>query len=50
MKSWLGLRQLLSTGQICYSAKGLYPPPRGESEIMGLEMAGIVEEIGETGQ
>lgn len=27
--------------------QGKYPPPEGESPIMGLEMAGIVEEIGE---
>ncbi len=26
--------------------RGLYPPPPGESEILGLEMAGIVEETG----
>lgn len=26
--------------------QGLYPPPKGESEIMGLEMAGIIEEVG----
>jgi putative PIG3 family NAD(P)H quinone oxidoreductase len=27
-------------------AMGLYPPPPGESEILGLEMAGVVAEIG----
>jgi tumor protein p53-inducible protein 3 len=27
--------------------KGLYPPPSGESTIIGLEMAGIVEKVGE---
>ena len=26
--------------------KGLYPPPAGESEILGLELAGIVEDRG----
>ena len=26
--------------------QGRYPPPKGESEIMGLECSGIVEEIG----
>ncbi|MGB0521840.1 MAG: NAD(P)H-quinone oxidoreductase [Flammeovirgaceae bacterium] len=26
--------------------QGLYPPPKGESEIMGLEVAGVVEEVG----
>jgi tumor protein p53-inducible protein 3 len=26
---------------------GKYPPPEGESPILGLEMAGIVEEVGE---
>ena len=26
--------------------KGLYPPPMGESEILGLELSGIVEEKG----
>src|SRR5699024_4560635 len=26
--------------------KGNYPPPKGESEIMGLEMAGVIKEIG----
>lgn len=26
--------------------KGAYPPPPGESEILGLEVAGLVEEIG----
>ncbi|MGJ9457885.1 NAD(P)H-quinone oxidoreductase [Oceanobacillus sp. CF4.6] len=27
--------------------KGNYPPPKGESEILGLEMAGVIEELGE---
>ena len=26
--------------------KGLYPPPKGESEILGLEAAGVIEEVG----
>ncbi|MFT9849936.1 NAD(P)H-quinone oxidoreductase [Aneurinibacillus sp. REN35] len=26
--------------------RGLYPPPKGATEIMGLEMAGIVEKVG----
>jgi NADPH2:quinone reductase len=26
--------------------QGNYPPPKGESEILGLEVAGIIEEIG----
>ncbi len=26
--------------------RGLYPPPAGESEILGLEMAGVVEKTG----
>ena len=26
--------------------KGLYPPPKGESEILGLEVAGVIEETG----
>ncbi|MYI06567.1 MAG: alcohol dehydrogenase catalytic domain-containing protein, partial [Gemmatimonadetes bacterium] len=26
--------------------RGLYPPPPGESEVPGLEFAGVVEEIG----
>lgn len=26
--------------------KGLYPPPPGESEILGLEVAGVVEDTG----
>ncbi len=26
--------------------EGNYPPPKGESEILGLEVAGIIEEIG----
>ena len=26
--------------------EGNYPPPKGESEIMGLEVAGVVEEVG----
>ncbi len=30
--------------------KGLYPPPEGESEIMGLEMAGVVAQIGNSVQ
>src|SRR5512136_2633315 len=25
---------------------GLYPPPPGESEILGLEVAGVIEELG----
>jgi len=28
-------------------AKGLYPPPPGESQILGLEMAGIISAIGD---
>jgi len=27
--------------------KGFYPPPAGESDIIGLELAGVVEEVGE---
>lgn len=27
--------------------EGKYPPPKGESTILGLEMAGIVEQVGE---
>lgn len=27
--------------------RGLYPPPPGESEVPGLECAGVVEEVGE---
>lgn len=27
--------------------RGLYPPPSGESDILGLEVAGVIEEIGE---
>lgn len=27
---------------------GKYPPPRGESEILGLEVSGIVESVGES--
>ena len=30
--------------------KGHYPPPKGESEIIGLECSGIVEKIGDTVQ
>tara|TARA_B100000965_G_scaffold401809_1_gene426435 strand:+ start:218 stop:1192 length:975 start_codon:yes stop_codon:yes gene_type:complete len=30
--------------------KGHYPPPKGESEIIGLECSGIVEKIGSTVQ
>lgn len=26
--------------------RGLYPPPQGASSILGLEMAGVVEEVG----
>lgn len=26
--------------------EGKYPPPPGESAILGLEMAGVVEEVG----
>ena len=26
--------------------KGLYPPPPGASEILGLEAAGVIEELG----
>ena len=28
-------------------ARGLYPPPPGESEILGLEMAGVVSAMGD---
>ena len=31
-------------------ALGLYPPPSGESEILGLEMAGVVAAIGDAVQ
>ncbi|NBC86688.1 MAG: zinc-binding dehydrogenase [Bacteroidetes bacterium] len=30
-----------------FQRRGHYPPPEGESEILGLEMAGIVEETGD---
>jgi putative PIG3 family NAD(P)H quinone oxidoreductase len=30
--------------------RGLYPPPAGESEILGLECAGIVREVGQDAQ
>jgi len=26
--------------------EGKYPPPPGESEILGLEVAGVIEELG----
>ena len=26
--------------------RGLYPPPKGESTILGLEMSGTIEEVG----
>ncbi len=29
-----------------YQRKGFYPPPKGASPILGLEMAGIVERVG----
>ena len=28
-------------------ARGAYPPPKGESDILGLEMAGAVASVGE---
>ena len=28
-------------------AQGLYPPPSGESEILGLEMCGVVAAVGD---
>ena len=31
-------------------AAGKYPPPKGESEIMGLECAGIITDPGTTGR
>ncbi|WP_047252116.1 NAD(P)H-quinone oxidoreductase [Corynebacterium testudinoris] len=31
-------------------AKGHYPPPRGASEIIGLECAGVIEDPGTTGR
>lgn len=30
----------------CMQRKGNYPPPEGESDIIGLEVAGIIEEVG----
>ena len=27
--------------------RGLYPPPPGESDILGLEVSGVIEEVGE---
>jgi putative PIG3 family NAD(P)H quinone oxidoreductase len=29
-----------------FQRRGHYPPPEGESEILGLEMAGVVDEVG----
>lgn len=26
--------------------RGLYPPPPGESDILGLEASGVIEEVG----
>jgi tumor protein p53-inducible protein 3 len=26
--------------------KGLYPPPKGESDILGLEAAGVIDDVG----
>ncbi|QCB27468.1 NAD(P)H-quinone oxidoreductase [Corynebacterium endometrii] len=31
-------------------ARGAYPPPPGASEIMGLEVAGVIEDAGDTGR
>ena len=31
-------------------AEGKYPPPRGESDIIGLECAGVIEDPGTTGR
>ena len=31
-------------------AEGKYPPPKGESEIIGLECAGVIEDPGTTGR
>ncbi|OEY07537.1 NAD(P)H-quinone oxidoreductase [Corynebacterium sp. BCW_4722] len=31
-------------------AQGKYPPPKGESEIMGLECAGVIKDPGTTGR
>ena len=31
-------------------AMGAYPPPAGESEIIGLEMAGVVADVGDTAE
>jgi len=30
-----------------FQRRGHYPPPEGESEILGLEMAGVVEDVGD---
>lgn len=30
----------------CLQRKGLYPPPTGESDILGLEAVGIVDRLG----
>lgn len=27
--------------------RGLYPPPAGDSDILGLEVSGVIEEVGE---
>ena len=27
--------------------RGLYPPPPGESDILGLEISGVIEDVGE---
>lgn len=27
--------------------KGLYPPPPGESDILGLEVSGMIEDVGD---
>jgi NADPH:quinone reductase-like Zn-dependent oxidoreductase len=30
--------------------RGMYPPPPGASEILGVEVSGTVEEIGKAGR
>jgi NADPH:quinone reductase-like Zn-dependent oxidoreductase len=30
--------------------QGFYPPPKGASKIMGVEISGTVEEVGQNGK
>lgn len=45
---WFGWKEILETYHVfLLQRRGLYPPPAGESDIIGLEVAGTVDGLGQ---